>query len=46
MKDKQRSKTELYKQIVQPSNTITKDNFELQPNQVTMDTNPAYESCK
>ena len=37
MKDKQRSETALYEQIVQPSNTVTKDELELQPN-------PAYGS--
>ena len=37
MKDKQKSETALYEQIVQPSNTVTKDELELQPN-------PAYGS--
>ena len=37
MKDKQKSETALYKQKVQPSNTVTKDELELQPN-------PAYGS--
>ena len=53
MKNKQKNETALYEQIVQPNNTVTKDNFELQPNpaygtshKVTVDTNPAYESCK
>ena len=53
MKDKQKNKTEIYKQVVQPTNTVTKGALELQPNpaygtshKVTMDINPAYESCK
>ena len=43
----------LYEQVCLPSSTIIKNDFELQPNpaygtshKVTMDTNPAYESCK
>ena len=43
----------LYEQVQSPSSTITKNDLELQPNpayatghKVTMDTNPAYESCK
>ena len=53
MKDKQQNKTVLYEQIVLPDQTVTKNDVELQPNpaygtsyKVTMDTNPAYESCK
>ena len=53
MKDKRKNETALYEQIVQPTNTVTKDALELQPNpaygtshKVTMDANPAYESCK
>ena len=52
-KDKQQNKTVLYEQIIRPDQTATKDDLELQPNpaygtshKVTMDTNPAYESCK
>ena len=43
----------LYEQVCLPSQTVTKNDLELQPNpaygtshKVTMDTNPAYESCK
>ena len=43
----------LYEQVCLPSHTVTKNDLELQPNpaygtshKVTMDTNPAYESCK
>ena len=43
----------LYEQVCLPSHTVTKNDVELQPNpaygtsdQVIMDTNPAYESCK
>ena len=43
----------LYEQVTLPSQTITKNDLELQPNpaygtshKVIMDTNPAYESCK
>ena len=43
----------LYEQVTLPSHTVTKNDLELQPNpaygtnhKVTMDTNPAYESCK
>ena len=43
----------LYEEVCLPSHTVTKNNLELQPNpaygishKVTMDTNPAYESCK
>ena len=43
----------LYEQVLPPTNTVTKSDVELQPNpaygtgcKVTMDTNPAYESCK
>ena len=43
----------LYEQVRLPSHTVTKNDLELQPNpaygtshKVTMDTNPAYESCK
>ena len=43
----------LYEQVLPPMNTVTKNELELQPNpaygtgcKVTMDTNPAYESCK
>ena len=53
MKNKQQNKTVLYEEMGLPSNTFTKDDFELQQNpsygtshKVTMDTNPAYESCK
>ena len=52
-KDKQQNKTVLYEQIILPDQTATKNDLELQPNPaygtshtVTMDTNPAYESCK
>ena len=52
-KDKQQNKTVLYEQIIPPDQTATKNDLELQPNPaygtsltVTMDTNPAYESCK
>ena len=45
--------TALYEQVNPSNKTITKDDFELQPNpayatshKVIMDTNPAYESCK
>ena len=51
-KDKQQSKTVLYEQMIPPDQTVTKDDLELQPNPaygtshtVTMDINPAYESC-
>ena len=53
LKDKQQNKTVLYEQIIPPDQSVTKDDLELQPNPaygtshtVTMDTNPAYESCK
>ena len=43
----------LYEQVCLPSHIVTKNDLELQPNpaygtshKVTMDTNPAYESCK
>ena len=43
----------LYESVDLPNKTITKDDFELQPNpaygtshKVIMDTNPAYVSCK
>ena len=43
----------LYEQVCLPSHSVTKNDLELQPNpayatshKVTMDTNPAYESCK
>ena len=43
----------LYEQVRLPSHTVTKNDLELQPNpaygtshKVTMDSNPAYESCK
>ena len=43
----------LYEQVCIPSKTVTKNDLELQPNpaygtsyKITMDTNPAYESCK
>ena len=43
----------LYEQVCLPSHTVTKNDLELQSNpaygtshKVTMDTNPAYESCK
>ena len=43
----------VYEQVCPPSHTVTKNDLELQPNpaygtshEVTMDTNPAYESCK
>ena len=43
----------VYEQVCLPSHTVTKNDLELQPNpaygtshKVTMDTNPAYESCK
>ena len=43
----------LYESVDPPNKTITKDDFELQPNpaygtshKVIMDTNPAYVSCK
>ena len=43
----------LYEQVRLPSHTVTKNDLELQPNpaygtshKVTVDTNPAYESCK
>ena len=43
----------VYEQVRLPSHTVTKNDLELQPNpaygtshKVTMDTNPAYESCK
>ena len=43
----------LYEQVCLPSHTVTKNDLELQPNpaygtshKVTMDNNPAYESCK
>ena len=43
----------LYEQVVPSNHTVTKSDVELQPNpaygtscKVTMDTNPAYESCK
>ena len=45
--------TALYEQVDPSNKTITKDDFELQPNpayatsdKVIMDTNPAYESYK
>ena len=53
LKDKQQNKTVLYEQIVPPDQTVTKNDVELQSNpaygtshKVTMDINPAYESCK
>ena len=43
----------LYEQVCLPSHTVTKNDLELQPNpaygtshKLTMDINPAYESCK
>ena len=43
----------LYEQVCIPSQTVTKNDLELQPNpaygtscMVVMDTNAAYESCK
>ena len=52
-KDKEQNKTVLYEQVGPSNQTITKDDLELQPNpaygtrdQVIMDANPAYESCK
>ena len=43
----------LYEQVTLPSQTVTKNDLELQPNpaygtshKVIMDINPAYESCK
>ena len=51
--DKQQNKLVLYKQVNSSSHTITKGDLELQPNpaygtshKLTMDTNPAYVSCK
>ena len=53
LKDKKQNKTVLYEQIFPPGQTVTKNDVELQPNpaygtshEVTMDTNPAYESYK
>ena len=53
LKNEQQNKTVLYEQVGLPSHTVTKDDLELQPNpaygtnnKVTLDTNPAYESCK
>ena len=53
LKNEQQNKTVLCEQVGLPSHTVTKDDLELQPNpaygtsnKVTMDTNPAYESCK
>ena len=54
VQDKQQNKTVFYEEMGLPSHTDTiMNNFELQPNpaygtchEVTMDTNPAYESCK
>ena len=53
MKNKQKSETRLYEQIVLPSNTVNKDDLKLQTDpaygasqKVTVDTNPVYESCK
>jgi len=52
-KDKEQNRTVLYEQVGPNSQTITKNDLELEPNpaygtshQVIMDTNPAYESCK
>ena len=53
LKNERQNKTVLYEQVGLPSHTVTKDDLELQPNpaygtsnKVTMDINPAYESCK
>ena len=52
-KNEQRNKAVLYEQVGPSNKTISKNDLELQPNpaygtshEVTMNTNPAYESCK
>jgi len=53
LKDNQQNKAALYESVSPPSQTITKNELELQPNpaygtshKVVMDANPAYESSK
>ena len=52
-KSQQQNKVVFYEQVGPSNKIITKNDVELQPNpaygtshKVTMDTNPAYESCK
>ena len=52
-KNEQQNKAVFYEQVGPSDKTISKNDLELQPNpaygtshKVTMDTNPAYESCK
>ena len=52
-KNEKQNKAVFYEQVGPSNKTVTKNDLELQPNpaygtsyKVTMDTNPAYESCK